>query len=130
VPDFFVKTADGAVWIVETKGRVEIDVPEKMKRLHLWCADATGASQEKGGPIYRYVYVDQEAFEKHPPRDFAGLAAAFTEYQDPVEQWLGQLVYHPNGTVTNPQGIDDPKFFEDLEEIRRKGGRLRDPFED
>ncbi|MGH8521564.1 MAG: hypothetical protein ACREU9_09150, partial [Gammaproteobacteria bacterium] len=29
VPDFLAKTADGTVWIVETKGREEIDLPQK-----------------------------------------------------------------------------------------------------
>ena len=43
-PDFIVRTTDGTVWIVETKGREEIDVPQKMARLRQWCADATAAS--------------------------------------------------------------------------------------
>jgi type III restriction enzyme len=29
-PDFIVRTKDGAVWIVETKGREELDLPQKM----------------------------------------------------------------------------------------------------
>jgi type III restriction enzyme len=132
VPDFFVKTADNHVWIVETKGRVEIDVPQKMKRLRLWCDDATGAALERGGPIYRFVYVDQESFEKHPPKDFAGLVEAFREYQDPIDTLKQRLVYHRDGTVTNPRGIDDPQFFEDLEDIQRRNreASLRDPFAD
>ena len=44
-PDFIVRTTDGVVWIVETKGREELDVPQKMARLRQWCADATEASQ-------------------------------------------------------------------------------------
>ncbi|MCL5800989.1 MAG: DEAD/DEAH box helicase family protein [Gammaproteobacteria bacterium] len=81
VPDFMLKTTDGTVWIVETKGREERDLPQKMTRLRQWCEDATSASRAEGGPTYRFVYVDQKGFEKHPPRDFAGLAATFTEYQ-------------------------------------------------
>ncbi len=130
IPDFFVKTADRRVWIVETKGRAELDLPEKMRRLRLWCDDATGAALERGGPVYHFVYVDQEGFEAHPPKDFEGLTQAFREYQNPIDTWLQRLVYHPDGTVTNPQGIDDPQFFEDLENIRRNSGRLRDPFEE
>jgi type III restriction enzyme len=34
-PDFIVKTKDETVWIVETKGREEIDIPQKMARLRL-----------------------------------------------------------------------------------------------
>jgi type III restriction enzyme len=82
VPDFIVRTADGTVWIVETKGREELDLPQKMARLKQWCADATDASRAEGGPAYRFVYVDQAGYERHPPRDFAGLVAAFRAYQD------------------------------------------------
>ncbi len=82
VPDFLAKTADGTVWIVETKGREEIDLPQKMARLKQWCADAASASQAEGGPEYRFVYVDQKGFEAHRPRDFAGLVLAFQDYRD------------------------------------------------
>lgn len=81
VPDFLVKTADGTVWIVETKGREERDLPQKMARLSQWCADATSASQAESGPTYRFVYVDQEGYERNPPQTFASLVAGFTEYQ-------------------------------------------------
>lgn len=82
VPDFLVKTTDGAVWVIETKGRVELDLPQKMARLRQWCVDATQASQAEGGPAYRFVYVDQQGYERNPPKTFAGLAASFTEFQE------------------------------------------------
>ena len=80
IPDFIVKTDQG-VWIAETKGRVELDVPQKMGRLRQWCEDATAASADENGIAYRFVYVDQAGFERHPPSSFAGLANSFTEYQ-------------------------------------------------
>ena len=80
-PDFIVRTTDGTVWIIETKGRVEIDVPQKMKRLAQWCADATAASATDDGVTYRFVFVDQEGFERHPPKTMAALATSFSEYQ-------------------------------------------------
>jgi type III restriction enzyme len=80
-PDFLVKTGDGTVWIVETKGRAELDLPQKMTRLRQWCADASQASQSESGPAYRFVYVDQQGYERNPPKNFAALAAGFTEYQ-------------------------------------------------
>jgi type III restriction enzyme len=52
-----------------------------MARLKQWCADATAASKDQDGTAYGFVYVDQEGFEKHPPKTFAGLVAAFREYQ-------------------------------------------------
>jgi type III restriction enzyme len=78
-PDFIVRTTDGTVWIVETKGREELDLPQKMARLKLWCADATAA--EEDGRRYDFVYVDQPGFEKYTPGTFAAMASSFTEYK-------------------------------------------------
>jgi len=81
-PDFIVRTSDGAVWIVETKGREELDLPQKMARLKQWCEDATGAAKDLDGPRYGFVYVDQQGFERHRPKSFAALTAAFREFQE------------------------------------------------
>jgi type III restriction enzyme len=80
-PDFIVRTTDGTVWIIETKGRQEIDVPQKMKRLRQWCEDATMAAAKDNGQAFRFLFVDQAGFERHPPTTLAGMAASFTEYQ-------------------------------------------------
>ena len=82
--DFIVRTADGTVWLVETKGREELDLPQKMARLKQWCADATAAESAEGGTLgkrYAFVYVDQAGFEQNRPTTFAALAASFTDYQ-------------------------------------------------
>jgi type III restriction enzyme len=81
VPDFLVRTSDGDIYVVETKGRVDIDVPRKMQRLAQWCADATGASRAEGGPAYRFVYVDQTGFETYRPTRFAAVISAFRDFQ-------------------------------------------------
>lgn len=81
VPDFLVRTSDGTQWVIETKGREEIDLPAKMARLAQWCEDATAASVADGGPTWWFVYVDEEGFERTQPTDFSSLATAFTEYQ-------------------------------------------------
>ncbi|MGQ0561512.1 MAG: hypothetical protein ACT443_06520 [Gemmatimonadota bacterium] len=80
IPDFIVRDANGTVWVVETKGREEIDLPHKMARLGQWCADATAAA-ENG--TYRFLYVDQPGFEKHKPGSFADLASSFSGFQPP-----------------------------------------------
>jgi len=83
-PDFLVRDISGTIWIVETKGREELDLPQKMQRLGQWCADATAAETAEGGAPgqrYDFVFVDQKGFEKHPPKSFAALAASFTEYK-------------------------------------------------
>jgi type III restriction enzyme len=79
VPDFIVRTTDGVIWLIETKGRQELDLPQKMTRLRQWCADATRA--EDNGQKYDFVFVDQLSFEKHAPKTFAALAGSFTEYK-------------------------------------------------
>ncbi len=70
---------DSTVWIVETKGREELDLPQKMARLKLWCADATAA--EDDGRRYDFVFVDQAGYEKHTPGTFTALVASFIEYK-------------------------------------------------
>ena len=78
-PDFIVRDTGGVVWIIETKGREELDLPQKMARLRQWCDDATAA--EDNGTRYRFVFVDQKGFETHAPKTFAALSASFLEYK-------------------------------------------------
>jgi len=78
-PDFIVRTMDRRIWIVETKGREELDLPQKMARLRQWCADANAA--EENGQQYGFVFVDELGYEKHKPKTFASLAASFMEYR-------------------------------------------------
>ena len=40
-PDFFIKTDNKTIYIVETKGREDLDDIEKIKRLEQWCEDAS-----------------------------------------------------------------------------------------
>jgi len=78
-PDFIVRTGDRKIWIGETKGRAELDLPQKMARLSQWCVDATAA--EDNGQQYDFVFVDQTGFETHTPKTFSALARSFTEYK-------------------------------------------------
>jgi type III restriction enzyme len=78
-PDFIVRTNDAKTWIVETKGRAELDLPQKMGRLRQWCAEATAA--EDNGQRYDFVFVDQTGFTKHSPTTFASLVASFLDYK-------------------------------------------------
>ena len=78
-PDFIVRSSDQTIWIVETKGRAELDLPQKMARLKQWCADATAA--EENGQRYDFVFVDQIGFTKHNPTTFAALQASFVDFK-------------------------------------------------
>ncbi|MFU8832189.1 MAG: hypothetical protein ACNA7J_08545 [Wenzhouxiangella sp.] len=60
-----------------------------------------------------------------------GLEAAEAGQPDsPLQGLKDRLRFHPDGTVTNPDGIDDPEFFKALDEIRAESRREvpRDPF--
>ena len=81
LPDFIVRTTDQIVWIIETKGREELDLPQKMARLKQWSEDASSTSAAEHGITYRFLYVDQKGFAAHQPATFAALALSFTEYQ-------------------------------------------------
>ncbi len=82
-PDFIARDTAGTVWIIETKGREELDIPQKMKRRAQWCEDASAAEAEEGGNGTRYdfLYVDEDSFKKHGTKALADLAASFTEYK-------------------------------------------------
>ena len=80
-PDFLVRAKDGNIWVVETKGRKELDLPQKMARLKQWCADATEASAAENGPAYNLLFVDQEGFNTHRPNTLVDLIKSFTEYR-------------------------------------------------
>ena len=47
-PDFLVKLSAKRIFIVETKGREELDVPMKMQRLRQWCEDINRAQADAG----------------------------------------------------------------------------------
>jgi type III restriction enzyme len=77
-PDFLVKLADGRVVVVETKGRKELDVPQKMARLAQWCADVNQAQKQV---VYDYVFVDEEGFTNYRPDSFEKLMEGFRQYR-------------------------------------------------
>jgi len=74
IPDFLVKQSDHAVWIIETKGREDLDDPRKWDRLRHWCADATAGAPPT---IYRPLFVREEKWETSRPRDFGELIAGY-----------------------------------------------------
>ncbi len=59
-PDFFVRCKDGKIYVVETKGEVEINVPLKRKRLQQWVKDVNDIL---GKEVYAELYVSQTNFE-------------------------------------------------------------------
>ena len=80
-PDFLVKVSNKEIFIVETKGREDLDVPLKIARLRQWCEDI---NRVQSNVKYGFVYVDQESFEKYKPASFRQLLAGFREYQEKI----------------------------------------------
>jgi len=60
-PDFVVVTDESEQLIIETKGREDIDVELKDKRIKQWCEDATLLAECK----WSFARVGQEEFEKY-----------------------------------------------------------------
>ncbi|HPY77206.1 MAG TPA: hypothetical protein PLQ45_05130, partial [Anaerohalosphaeraceae bacterium] len=58
-PDFFVRVKSGHYYLIETKGREEIDVPRKARAAIEWCRSAS-TKQCK----WEYIYVTQSVFER------------------------------------------------------------------
>ena len=78
-PDFMVKLIDKRIFIVETKGVEDLDVPLKMERLRQWCIDINHIQTDIK---YDFVYVDQESFEKFRPSSFKQLIEGFRNFKE------------------------------------------------
>lgn len=77
-PDFFVKTSEKELYIVETKGLEDLDVPLKMARLKQWCEDINRVQDKVK---YAFVFVEEVNFNLYRPSSFAELIDGFTTYQ-------------------------------------------------
>ncbi len=66
-PDFTAVATDRVHYLVETKGREDIDVANKDRAATLWCENATRLT----GTEWRYVKVPQKEFEELQPTEFA-----------------------------------------------------------
>ncbi|MDE2321824.1 MAG: DEAD/DEAH box helicase family protein [candidate division NC10 bacterium] len=80
-PDFLVKLSAKRIFMVETKGQEELDVPLKMERLRQWCEDINRVQSDV---TYDFVYVDEDSFEKYKPASFRQLVAGFREYKEKI----------------------------------------------
>lgn len=72
-PDFVAVVSDGTHWLIETKGREDIDVAHKDRAARIWCENATLLTETP----WHYVKVPQVEFGKLRPGEFSELAVAF-----------------------------------------------------
>jgi type III restriction enzyme len=71
-PDFIAILKDKTNWIIETKGREDVEVKLKDNSAINWCKSAT----ELTGTNWKYIKVPQKEFEQLHPNDFEELVAA------------------------------------------------------
>jgi type III restriction enzyme len=82
-PDFLVKLKPSQgkeeLYVVETKGREDLDDPLKFSRLEQWIKDVNSIPGSK--QIWNALYVSQETFDKNRDdyRSFADLVAEFRD---------------------------------------------------
>ncbi|MBC8147338.1 MAG: hypothetical protein H8E98_05080 [Bacteroidetes bacterium] len=76
-PDFFVKTQPNTFFIVETKGREDLDDLRKIQRLFVWCKDINKTQKEY---TYTPIYIKQEKWEdiKNDLKSFSDVVKLFT----------------------------------------------------
>jgi type III restriction enzyme len=72
-PDFLAVLTDGTHWVIETKGREDLDVVHKDRAAAIWCENATLLT----GTAWRYIKVPQAEFAKLQASDFEQLALVF-----------------------------------------------------
>lgn len=68
-PDFVAVLPDGTHYMIETKGREDIDVAHKDRAARIWCENATLLT----GTVWQYIKVPQADFEKLQPDTCAEL---------------------------------------------------------
>jgi len=78
-PDFIVKVSENEIYIVETKGQEDLDVPLKMERLKLWCNDINNVQDKIR---FGHIFVDEGSYQKYRPKSFKSVIESFREYKD------------------------------------------------
>lgn len=71
-PDFVLRLKDNSHWLVETKGREDVEVALKDRAAELWCENATTLTKTN----WQYLKVPQKEFEGLHPSDFEELVVA------------------------------------------------------
>jgi len=73
-PDFIVKETVSDFWIIETKGREDLEDPRKWERLCQWCIDASNKNPSLN---FRPLFIRQEKWDQYRAKTFKDLCAGF-----------------------------------------------------
>ena len=112
-PDFFCRLGNGEILLVETKGRVDKEVPLKASAAIKWCEGAT-----QSGVKWNYVYVPQGEFERFSGNSIVELKRACEPalqmlLETSVEDDMPLFTFaseEQERTVTTLQFIEQGKF--------------------
>jgi len=76
-PDFIVKKTEKEIFIIETKGREDLDDIRKIKRLVVWCSDV---NNEQNEVKYTPLYIEEDIWkrERTAIKTFEQLVKLFT----------------------------------------------------
>lgn len=120
-PDFLVRLKDGSHVVVETKGRVDKDVPLKASAAVSWCKAASTKKRE-----WSYLYVPESVFQQFSGDTLAELqGACATHLADLLEEHVSTQFSLPFGDVKS-EAVDiasfiDPAKFDELPPRYQKG---------
>lgn len=73
-PDFIVKQTETALWIIETKGNADLDVPLKLERLKQWCEDMNKVQDKVR---FNWLYVEEKKFREKKVYGFEEIVKSF-----------------------------------------------------
>lgn len=120
-PDFFVKKTDGHYVLIETKGRVDLDVPLKASAAIAWCK---GASTKK--VKWDYLFVQQEIFSNITSNKIDDLVRTCNPslerlVREKIEPQLQLPIGEPEkGKEAIPEDVVEAKILEKLPSRYRK----------
>ncbi len=77
-PDFIINRSEKEIWIIETKGREDLDDPLKIERLKQWCVDINNLQTDIK---YNWLFVDEDGYKKYKPKNFSQLVSTFQKYK-------------------------------------------------
>jgi len=77
-PDFIIKKSEKEIYIVETKGLEDLDVPLKTERLRQWCEDINKIQNKIK---FDFVFVDQNSFNRYGYTSFEDIIKNFKKYK-------------------------------------------------
>jgi len=77
-PDFIIQKSKTEIYIVETKGLEDLDVPLKTERLKQWCEDINKIQDKIK---FDFLFVDQNSFNRYGYNSFEDLIKNFRKYK-------------------------------------------------